>query len=157
MGCVTMRSAQPPPEAIQPLPFKGKLFGVSLDDAPPAIAASVSDNSPIAFSYREELSHDHHTVPMMLSAFNPLTYLGASTGSTSVTAFADLSISNGDRLIGDYTATAYVVGDYSLYSGETYFELDRDARARVRHEIDNKVYDDLDRLTRELTTGRQQP
>jgi hypothetical protein len=158
IGCVTMRSAPSTPELVSPLPFKGRLLGVPRAEAPPEIAASISNSSPIVFSYREELSHEHHTVPMVLSALNPLTYLGASTGTTGATAFADLSISNGDRVIGDYTAAVHATADYSIYSGKTYLELDREARAQVRREIDDKVYADLDRLTREIAaSGRRQP
>jgi hypothetical protein len=157
VGCVTMRSAPPTPEVALELPFKGRLLGVPSAQAPPAIAASISCSSSIIFSYREELSHEHHTVPMVLSALNPLTYLGAPTGTTGVTAFADLSISDGDRVIGDYTAAVHATADYSIFSGESYLELDREARAQVRREIDDKVIADLDRLTRQIAARGPQP
>jgi hypothetical protein len=152
-----MRSAPPSAEPAVALPFKGRLLGVPPSEAPPAIALSISDSSPIIFSYREELSHEHHTVPMVWSALNPLTYLGAPTGSTGVTAFADLSISDGDRVIGDYTAVVHAEADYSIFSGESYRELDRQARAQVRREIDDKVFDDLARLTRRTGRHGRQP
>ena len=69
---------------------------------------SLSKDSPITFSYREELSHDEYHIPLIVTAFDPVTYIGAPLGDYGATAFASLSIIDGDRILGDYTAKAYV-------------------------------------------------
>ena len=51
-----------------PLPFKGKLISGDKDELPPAIAMSLSDSSPVTFTYREELTHDDYHVPLAVSA-----------------------------------------------------------------------------------------
>lgn len=84
---------------------------------------------------------------MILSALNPLIYGGYPLGEYEVAAFATLSIFDGDRLIGDYTAQAHITKPYSLYSQPTHRELDAAARAAVRDEIDLKLYRDAARLS----------
>ena len=49
-----------------PLPFKGKLISGDKDELPPAVAMSLSDDSPVTFTYREELTHDDYHVPLAL-------------------------------------------------------------------------------------------
>jgi len=87
-----------------PLPFKGKLISGDKDELPPAIAMSLSDSSPVTFTYREELTHDDYHVPLAVSALDPANLIGAPLGDIGVTAFASLSISAGDTIIADYTA-----------------------------------------------------
>ena len=82
------------------LPFKGKLIDGDPADLPPAVAGALSDSGPIGFNYREELTHDHYTVPLALSAFDPLTYVGYPLGNYGVTAFASLAITDGPRVLG---------------------------------------------------------
>jgi len=107
---------------------------------------SLSSDSPVAFSYREELTHDEHHTPMILSAIDPLTYAGYPMGEYGVTAFASLSISNGVRVLGDYTAQARVTRTYSMYSQPSHRELDDAARSAVRNEIDRKLEAEAARL-----------
>jgi hypothetical protein len=129
-----------------PLPFKGRLLDGNPKSLPPAVAASLSNSSTVIFNYREELSHDHYTVPLALSAFDPMTYVGYPLGSYSVTAFASLGISQGDKVLGDYTAKVHLSRDYTLYYQPTYLELDHAAKAAVREKIDQQVYHDAARL-----------
>jgi hypothetical protein len=138
---------------VRPLPFTGHLIDGDPGELPPAVAMSLSHDSVVAFSYREELSHDEYHIPLLLSAFDPVTYVGAPLGDYGVTAFASLSIIDGDRILGDYTAKAYVTKPYSLYSEPTHIELDRAARAAVRAKIDQKLYGDAPRLAEELSTS----
>ena len=133
-------------QPAHPLPFTGRLIDGNPHELPPAVAMSLSKDSPIAFSYREELSHDEYHVPLFISAFDPVTYIGAPLGDYGATAFASLSIIDGDRVLGDYTAKAYVTKSYSLYSEPTHMELDRAARTAVREKIDQKLYSDATRL-----------
>ncbi len=128
------------------LPFKGKLIDGDPADLPPAVAGALSDSGPIGFNYREELTHDHYTVPLALSAFDPLTYVGYPLGNYGVTAFASLAITDGPRVLGDYTAKVHVSRDYTLYYQPTYLELERDARAQVREKIDEQLNHDASRL-----------
>ncbi len=120
---------------------------------PPAVAAALSDSGTVVFNYREELTHDHYTVPLVLSAFDPLTYAGYPLGSYSVTAFAALGISQGDRVLGDYTAKVKVSRDYTLYYQPTYIELEHEAKAKVREKIDEQLYRDAGRLAQAATAG----
>jgi len=131
--------------AVQ-LPFKGRLVDGDPSDLPPAVAAALSDSGTVTFNYREELTHDHYTVPLALAAFDPLTYVGYPLGRYGVTAFASLGISQGDRVIGDYTAKVHVSRDYTLYYQPTYLELERSAREQVREKIDEQLYRDSGRL-----------
>ena len=78
-----------------PLPFKGKLLSGDPAELPPAVAMSLSDSSPVTFTYREELTHDDYHIPLLLSAVDPGSWVGNPTGDIGVTAFASLSISCG--------------------------------------------------------------
>lgn len=131
----------------RPLPFKGKLVDADPDEVPPALAGAISDSSPITFHYREELQHDHDTYPLWMTGLNPGTYLGMPTGSYGVTAFATLSITEGSKVLADYTAQEHVTGKYGLYYGPTYEELEHQARDAVRRQIDDSLYKDLARLS----------
>lgn len=131
---------------VRPLAFTGRLVNGNPSELPPAVAMSLSDSSPVTFSYREELTHDEDHVPLLSSAFNPATYAGAALGDYGVTAFASLSITEGDRILGDYTAKVRVSERYSLYAEPTHMELERKARIEVRDEIDQKLHRDEDRL-----------
>jgi hypothetical protein len=148
-SCTVQQPSLPPPMAQQParpLPFTGRLIDGNPNELPPAVAMSLSKDSPITFSYREELSHDEYHIPLIVTAFDPVTYIGAPLGDYGATAFASLSIIDGDRVLGDYTAKAYVTKSYSLYSEPTHLELDRAARTAVREKIDQKLYSDASRL-----------
>jgi hypothetical protein len=133
-------------QPARPLPFKGRLVDGDPDELPPAVAMSLSNTSTVTFSYREELTHDEYHIPLIVSALDPVTYFGAPLGDYGVTAFASLSIVDGDRILGDYTAKAYVSKSYTLYSEPTHAELERAARAAVRERIDQKLYRDAKRL-----------
>jgi hypothetical protein len=148
-------TAQPQTASVPaPLPFTGKLIDGDPHDLPPAVAAALSESGPVTFNYREELTHDHYTVPLALSAFDPLTYVGYPLGSYTVTAFASLGISEGDRVLGDYTAKVHVTRDYTLYYQPTYVELERAARAAVRKKIDDQIYEDAGRLAQEYAAAQ---
>ena len=103
-----------------PLPFKGKLISGDTDELPPAIAMSLSDSSPVTFTYREELTHDDYHVPLAVSALDPANLIGAPLGDIGVTAFASLSISAGDTIIADYTAKEHVSKSYNMYHNVTH-------------------------------------
>ncbi len=130
----------------RPLPIKGRLVDGDPKELPPAVAMSLASDSRVTFSYREELTHDEYHIPLIVTALDPVTYAGAPLGDYGVTAFASLSIIEGDRILGDYTAKAHVSKSYTLYSQPTHQELEREARAAVREKIDRKLYDDSDRL-----------
>ncbi len=140
--------------AAVPLPFKGRLIDGNPKALPPAVAAALSDNGTVVFNYREELTHDHYTVPLAISAFDPLTYAGYPLGSYSVTAFATLGISQGDRVLGDYTAKVHLTRNYTLYYQPTYLELEHAAKAQVREKIDQQLYRDAPRLAAAAGQGR---
>jgi len=129
-----------------PLPFKGRLTEGDPQEVPPAVAMSLSNDSPVTFTYREELTHDDYHTPLMISVFDPGAWIGDPVGDFGVTAFASLSISDGDRVLGDYTAKEHVTQSYSFYAQPTHKELEDAARAAVRQRIDQKLYDDETRL-----------
>ena len=129
-----------------PLPFKGKLISGDPAELPPAVAMSLSDSSPVTFTYREELTHDDYHIPLLLSAVDPGSWVGNPTGDIGVTAFASLSISDSDTIIGDYTAKEHVSKSYSLYTQASHKEVDDAARAAVRQRLDQKIYADEARL-----------
>lgn len=135
-----------------PLPFKGRLVNGNPEQLPPALAISLSKNSPVEFFYREELVHDEHHVSLLFSAFDPTTYEGAPLGEYRVTAFASLSITMGDKILGNYTAIVRVSEPYSLYREPTHMELDRRARTKVRNAIDQKLYRDENRLANAIAS-----
>ena len=122
-------------------------------ELPPAVAMSLADTSSLTFSYREELTHDEYHIPLIVSALDPVTYMGAPLGDFGVTAFASFSISDGDTVLGDYTAKAHVSKSYSLYSEPTHRELEQAAREAVRRKIDQKLHDDADRLARAVAAA----
>jgi hypothetical protein len=137
--------------AAQPahaLPFKGRLLNADPHEVPPAVALSLSSDAPVTFSYREELTHDDYHPPLIVTALDPVTYFGAPLGDRGVQAFASLTISEGDKILGDYTAKAYVSKSYNLYSEPPHAELEREARAAVRERIDQKLYRDSERLAK---------
>jgi hypothetical protein len=155
-ACTIQQPSAPPPIAqspAHPLPFKGRLIDGNPNELPPAVALSLSHSSTVTFSYREELTHDDYHIPLWFSAFDPVTYAGAPLGDYGVTAFASLSIIDGERILGDYTAKAHVTKSYSLYSEPTHLELERAARANVREKIDQKLYADAAKLANAIGAG----
>src|SRR5262249_57391422 len=111
------------------------------------------------FAYREEESHDEKHDPMISERFAPLRYLasvfdvaaysGRPVGERSVTMFAELTITRGDRVLADYVAQSTVSKSYTLYHEPTHRELENEAREQVRAQIDQKLYADDDRVMRE--------
>jgi len=161
LGCsvqvpVSQTIAPPEPLVEHPLPFKGKLLSGDANELPPAVAMSLSPDSQIGFSYREELTHNEYHIPLAVTALDPVTYLGAPLGDYGVTAFASLSIFKGDRVLGDYTAKAFVSKSYSLYSEPTHKELEQAARTSVRQKIEEKLYRDQERLAK-VAAGASNP
>ncbi len=164
MGCapqqpyvVAPQTADPPQVAdahsnevraneVRALPYKGRLVEGDPTELPPAVAKALSKDAPLTFTYREELTHDEYHIPKILSAWDPMTYAGAPLGDYGVTAFASLTISQGDKVVADYTAKARVSKSYSLYFEPKHSELDRAARAAVRERIDQKLYADAARV-----------
>jgi hypothetical protein len=152
-GCAT----QPPPVSpsssvpTRPLPFKGRLREGNPQDLPPAVAISLDPNSPISFSYREELTHEDQHRSMMVAGFDPRSYFGHPIGEYAVTASAMLAIYDGDRLIAVFAAQARAQQSYTMYSQPTHREVEDQARAEVRDQIDLKLYRDYARLARSLT------
>ncbi len=158
LGCsvqVPVSQTTAPTEQIpeHPLPFKGRLATSNVNELPPAVAMSLAPDSPISFSYREELTHDEYHIPLAVSALDPVTYFGAPVGDYGVTAFASLSIFEGDRVLGDYTAKAFVSKSYSLYAEPTHKELEQAARRAVRQRIDQKLYRDQNRLAQAVAVA----
>jgi hypothetical protein len=147
----------PNPQPAHALPFKGRLVNGNPQDLPPAVAMSLANDSPITFSYREELTHDDYHLPLIVTALDPVTYAGAPVGDRGVSAFASLTVSKGDHVIGDYTAKAYVSKSYSVYSEPPHAELEREARDAVRQRIDEKLYRDSDRLSKLISAAGPPP
>jgi hypothetical protein len=153
LGCsiqvpVSQTVAPAAPLSEHPLPFKGRLVSGNANELPPAIAMSLSPAAPISFSYREELTHSEYHIPLAVTALDPVTYFGAPLGDYGVAAFASLSIFEGDRVLGDYTAKAFVSKSYTLYSEPTHKELEQAARKSVREKIEEKLYRDQERLAK---------
>ncbi len=142
---------------VRPLPFKGRLVDGDPRELPPAVAMSLSGTSPVEFHYREELTHDEYHIPLIFSAIDPVTYVGAPLGDYGVTAFVSLSIIDAGRVLGDYTAKAHVSQPYNLYSAPTHRELEQAALAAARDKIDQKLYSDADRLTQAIAGDRKPP
>jgi hypothetical protein len=138
----TAQSATP----ARPLPFKGRLLDGNPAQLPPVVAISLTDQSQITFSYREELTHEEHHVPMILSAIDPLTYAGHPMGEYGVTAVASLSIFYGGHLIGDYKAQSRVTKPYSMFAQPAHRDLDDAVRVAVREKIDRELSADSARL-----------
>ena len=158
-GCAVQQSSVVPAVAeapAHPLPFKGRLANGDVSAVPPAVAMSLSNDSTVTFSYREELTHDDYHIPLIVTALDPVTYVGAPLGDLGVTAFASLSITDGDRVLGDYTAKVHVSKSYTLYKEPTHREVEEAARAAVREKIDQKLYRDEGRLA-EAVAGSSQP
>jgi hypothetical protein len=128
------------------LPFKGKLLSGDPGELPPAVAMSLSNDGPLTFTYREELTHDDYHIPLAISWLDPLTYSGAPLGDIGTTAFATLSISSGDTILADYTAKEHASKSYNLYTQPAHKEVDDAAIAAVRQRIDQKIYSDEARL-----------
>ena len=139
------------------LPFVGRLIEGDRDELPPAIAGALVEHSSVTFAYREQLTHDEYHIPLIVAALDPVTWMGAPLGDFGVTAFATLTIRQGDAVLGDYTAKAFVSRPYNLYSGPTHRELETAARAAVRAKIDAKLGRDAARLGREVGAGATRP
>ncbi len=156
-GCSVRQTDTPAPVAQFPvaaLPFKGKLTQGDPNQLPPSVARSLTNDSPIQFSYREELTHDEYHIPRLFTALDPVTYVGAPLGDYGVTAFASLTITQDDKVLGDYTAKAHVSKSYTLYSEPTHAELDDAARAAVRQKIDDQLYRDRQKLAEDSAAPR---
>jgi hypothetical protein len=160
-GCAVQQPVSdlppPNPQPAHPLPFKGRLVNGNPQDLPPAVAMSLANDSPVTFSYREELTHDDYHLPLIVTALDPVTYAGAPVGDRGVSAFASLTVSKGDHVIGDYTAKAYISKSYSVYSEPPHAQLEREARDAVRQRIDDKLYSDSDRLSKLISAAGPPP
>jgi hypothetical protein len=157
-GCAVQQPASDPVVAeapAHPLPFKGRLAEGDASAVPAAVAMSLSDTSSVTFSYREELTHDDYHIPLIVTAFDPVTYVGAPLGDLGVTAFAQLSITDGDRVLGDYTAKVHISKSFTLYKEPTHKEVEEAARAAVREKIDQKLYRDEGRLAQAFASAGQ--
>jgi hypothetical protein len=157
-GCAIQQppAAAPVAEApAHPLPFKGHLAAGDTSALPPAVAMSLSNDSQVTFIYREELTHDDYHIPLIVTAFDPATYVGAPLGDLGVTAFASLSITEGTRVLGDYAAKVHISKSFTLYKEPTHREVEDAARAAVRAEIDRKLYRDEDRLAQAVAGAGQ--
>lgn len=158
-GCAVQQATTPAPPIVaapaHPLPFKGRLADGDPNAVPPAVAMSLAGDSQVTFMYREELTHDDYHVPLALTAFDPATYVGAPVGDLGVTAFASLSITDGDRVLGDYTAKVHIFKSYTLYKEPTHREVEDAARAAVREKIDEKLYRDEGRLAQAFAAAGQ--
>ncbi len=157
-GCAVQQATVTPASTAapaHPLPFKGRLLEGDASAAPPAVAMSLSSDSPVTFLYREELSHDDYHIPLIVTALDPVTYFGAPLGDIGVTAFASLSITEGDRVLGDYTAKVHISKSYTLYQEPMHSEVEEAARAAVREKIDQQLYRDQDRLSRAVADADQ--
>ena len=139
------------------LPFKGKLLSGDRNELPPAVAMSLSDTSPVTFTYREELTHDEYHAPLIVSWAIPANWAGAPTGDIGVTAFASLSVSVGDTVVGDYTAKEHASKSYNLYKQPTHKEVDDAALAAVRQRIEQKLYKDEARLAQAVASAGRSP
>ena len=144
-------------QPAHPLPFKGKLLSGDPAELPPAVAMSLSNSSPVTFTYREELTHDDYHIPLVVTALDPATLIGAPLGDIGTTAFASLSISAGDTIIGDYTAKEHASKSYSMYTNASHKEVDDAALAAVRQRIDQKLYQDEARLAQAAATAGKSP
>lgn len=122
---------------------------------PPAALADLARTQGVVFSFREEISHDHSTLPMWQTAFDPRTYAGHPLGYYRVIAFASLAVTRGPQVLGDYTAQARVEQPYTIYSGPTFMQLERRARAQVRETLDAELLGDAARLR--AAVARQPP
>jgi hypothetical protein len=140
------------PAPARTLPYKGRLVDSDPTELPPAIAAAVANDAPLTFTYREELTHDEYHIPMIISAIDPVTYFGSPLGDYGVTASATLTISQGDRVLADYTAKAHVQKSYNLYTEPKHSELERAARQAVRARIEEKLFADADRVSHAAVT-----
>ncbi|HZO80397.1 MAG TPA: hypothetical protein VFB33_01790 [Candidatus Binataceae bacterium] len=161
-GCAVRQLVSTPPPAqaaapARPLPFRGRLAQGDPDQLPPDVALSLSATSPVTFMYREELTHDERHDSMLATALAPSTYAGAPLGEYGVTAFASLSITDGEKIIGDYTAKARVWRSYSLYAAPTHRELEEAARVAVRHKIDAQLEADAGRLAQAIAARSAHP
>jgi hypothetical protein len=144
-------------EPAHPLPFKGKLLSGDPAELPPAIAMSLSNTSPVTFTYREELTHDDYHVPLIVSALDPADLIGAPLGDIGTTAFASLSVSAGDTILGDYTAKEHASKSYNMYTHPTHKEVDDAALVAVRQRIEQKVYKDEARLAQAAAVAAKSP
>jgi hypothetical protein len=135
-----------PTASVRTLPYKGRLVEGDPTELPPAVANALAKDAPLTFTYREELTHDEYHIPTIVTAFDPVTYLGAPLGDYAVTASATLTISEGNRTIADYTAKARVSQSWNVYSQPKHSELERAARDAVRKRIEQKLYADADRV-----------
>ncbi|HLH76932.1 MAG TPA: hypothetical protein VKV28_09035 [Candidatus Binataceae bacterium] len=124
---------------------------------PPAALADLARTPGVVFSFREELSHDHVTLPMWRTAFDPRTYAGHPLGYYQVTAFASVAITQGAQVLGNYTAQAQVEQPYTIYSGPTFMQLERRARAEVRRALAADLVSDAARLRAAVAHARQPP
>jgi len=152
-GCSLQQTPELPPiraTKAAPLPFRGRLIDSDPHELPSAVANSLSTDSPVTFTHQEDLTHDEYHIPLLVSALDPVTYIGSPLGDYGVTAFAHLWIVNGDKTLGDYTAKAHASKSYTLYSETTHAEVEREARAIVRDRIDQKLYRDAPRIAHEI-------
>lgn len=140
---------------VRALPYKGRLVDGDPTELPPAIASALAKDAPLTFTYREELTHDEYHIPAIVTAFDPVTYLGAPLGDYAVTASATLTISEGNRTIADYTAKARVSKSYNVYSEPKHSELERAAREEVRKRIEQRLYADADRVAHSTVAPAQ--
>ena len=88
---------------------------------------SLTPDSPISFSYREEIKHDEYHIPLAFSALDPVTYFGAPLGDYGVKVFASLSIFEGEFDDTGGPKVSQAVDDDQQQQSEDHEQGDRDA------------------------------
>lgn len=154
-GCAGLSPQTPAAVAFSAgtIPFHGRLVDGDASSLPPMVARALDPSAPVEFFWREDLTHGAHTEPLFLSAINPMTYAGASTGDYKTEGFAELTIRRGDRVLGDYSARTSVTREYNIYGGPTHREVDHQARDQLSAEIERQIIADLPRLSHAVGAG----
>jgi hypothetical protein len=149
-GCAQIEQPRPPADMAtshaRGLGFTMRLVDGNPKSLPPSVAAALSDSSQISVSYRENLTHDESHTPLWESAIDPSTYSGATLGARIVDASAELRVFEGDKTLGDYTASAHVQKTYSMFHQPSNVELEETARAEVRRKIDDQLVFDAPKI-----------
>jgi hypothetical protein len=157
LGCATVVTTQPALRNIEthPVGLKGRLAGDAGRGLPASVAAALDPTSDVIFTYDERVTQIHDEIPIPVMLFTSTFHLlGVPTGRDEVKAHAELIVARGTREIGRYNGEAEASRIYGLYYGASMLELEDEARKAVRLLIDEALFDDTARLTRQVDASQ---
>lgn len=153
-GCATRMVTSPAYEDVGKVELRipAKLGTDCNREYVPRIVDEQSEDTPLVFKYRYEVTYGRDNTSQLLPLFNPLTILGFPIGEDTMIVLGTLEIFDSGVPIKKYTAVSAFEKTRNLFSeGETMTMLRRKGLLSVRNNLEEQVYQDRGELQARLS------